>query len=116
MGDWVLSPASGQIDTVARDRQTAGVESRFQKGPGKRRDDNKMEEACRGFESLFIYQMLKEMRATIPKTDLFGGGRAEETYTAMLDQQLSQELSRGGGVGLSGLLLHQLSGVNANRD
>jgi flagellar protein FlgJ len=67
-------------------------------------------EACSELESLFIYYLFKEMRATIPKSGLISGGIAEDVYTSMLDQQLAKELAFKGGIGISPLLFDQLVG------
>ena len=68
----------------------------------------KLKEACAEFESLFISYLLKEMRATIPKTGLISGGRAEEIYTSMLDTEISKEMASQRGIGLSSLFLDRL--------
>ncbi len=68
-----------------------------------------LKRACSELESVFIYYLLKEMRATIPKSDFLGGGYSEEMYTSMLDLQLSREIASKKGIGLSSALLNQLS-------
>ncbi|MCC6501682.1 MAG: peptidoglycan DD-metalloendopeptidase family protein [Deltaproteobacteria bacterium] len=68
-----------------------------------------LKEAAAEFESLFINQMLKSMRETITKGELFHGGNAEEIYTSMLDTELSKNMARSGGIGLSEMLLRQFS-------
>jgi len=67
-----------------------------------------LKEACSELESLFIFYLLKEMRATIPKTGLISGGRAEEIYTSMLDSQISKEMASQRGIGFSSLILDRL--------
>lgn len=67
-----------------------------------------LKEACSELESLFIFYLLKEMRATIPKTGLISGGRAEEIYTSMMDSQMSKEMASQRGIGLSSLILDRL--------
>lgn len=74
----------------------------------KGKSDLQLNTSCSEMESLFIYYLLKEMRATIPKSDFISGGNAEEIYTSMLDSQLSKEISSRGGIGLSSLLREQL--------
>ena len=49
------------------------------------------------FESLFTGMMLKSMRATVAEDKVTGGGRAEETYRAMLDQEYAVAASKRGG-------------------
>jgi peptidoglycan hydrolase FlgJ len=68
----------------------------------------KMKEACLEFESMFIYYLFKEMRATIPKCGFITGGKAEAYYTSLLDQELAKELSSKGGIGLASLMRGQL--------
>jgi flagellar protein FlgJ len=49
------------------------------------------------FESLFTGMMLKSMRATVSEDKLTGGGKAEETYRSMLDQEYATVASKQGG-------------------
>jgi len=74
------------------------------------KNSSQLRKACSELESLFIFHLLKEMRATIPKTGLMGGGRAEEVYTSMLDLSLAKELASGRGIGISSLLIDKLGG------
>lgn len=70
--------------------------------------DTELRKAVEEFEALLINQMLKSMRETVEKGDLFHGGSGEEIYTSMLDSELSREMSRAGGIGLAEMLLKQL--------
>ena len=72
------------------------------------KNDSQLREACREMESMFVYYLFKEMRATIPKSGLVGEGKTEEIYTSLLDLELSKELSSKGGLGLSSILFDQL--------
>jgi Rod binding domain-containing protein len=76
---------------------------------GKTGRPRKLKEAVEEFESLFIYYILKRMRATIPKDGYPGSRRQQEIYDSMLDQELARHLAAGGGIGLSRLLFRQLS-------
>lgn len=68
-----------------------------------------LKKAAQEFESLFIYQMLKTMRESVMKSDLFHGGNAEDMYTSLFDAEVSKSLSYAGGIGLEKILLEQLS-------
>jgi murein DD-endopeptidase MepM/ murein hydrolase activator NlpD len=68
----------------------------------------KLDKAASEFEALFIYQMLKTMRESSMKEDLFSGGKGEEVYTSMLDQEMSTVMSEGEGIGLKSALVEQL--------
>jgi hypothetical protein len=72
-------------------------------------DPSEVEKACTDMESLFIFYLLKEMRATIPKDGYLSGGKGEEIYTSMLDSQLAKELAAERGIGLSPLLSESLA-------
>jgi len=78
------------------------------KASSSSKSDARLKEACFELESLFINYLLKEMRATIPKSEFISGGKAEEIYTSMLDSQLAKEMASRGGIGLSSLLRDQL--------
>lgn len=77
-------------------------------------NEGKLQEACAEFESLFIFYLLKEMRATIPKSGLIGGGIEEEIYTSILDSRLAKELSSRGGIGISAILFDQYTNKQGN--
>ncbi|MGD9081524.1 MAG: rod-binding protein [Desulfobacterales bacterium] len=71
--------------------------------------DPKLRDVSRQMESLFIHHLLKEMRATIHKSGFISGGRAEEIYTSMMDAEMAVKIAERGGIGLSEMLLDQLS-------
>ena len=73
--------------------------------------DNKLKEACKQFESIFTYEMLKSMRNSIQKCDLFSGGQAEEIYQSMLDQELSKSMSGRGSNSIADILYQQLKNI-----
>ena len=70
----------------------------------------KLKKACADFESLFIYQLLKTMRQTVPKSQTGFGSFAKDTYTMMMDQKLAEKIAaEGEGVGLQKVLYDQLT-------
>ena len=72
-----------------------------------------LKKACREFESVFTYELLKSMRKTIDKCDLFHGGEGEEIYESLLDQELAKTMSGYGSNSLSELLYQQLSRIDS---
>jgi len=67
-----------------------------------------LKKVTREFESVFLEQLFKTMRKTIPKSGFLDGGQSEEIYTYMLDQELSKKLSQRG-IGIADMLYKQLS-------
>ena len=60
------------------------------------------------FEAIFINMMLKSMREASSQDGVFNTEQ-NKLYTSMFDQQLSQKLSSGKGIGLADVLVKQLS-------
>ncbi len=75
----------------------------------KRIKEERLKAACAQFEALFVYQLLKRMRDTIPKAALFHGGLGEDTYTSMFDQEVASKLAEGKGIGLAQRLYEKFS-------
>lgn len=76
--------------------------------------DKDLRKACKDFESVFTYELLKSMRKTIDKCELFHGGQGEEIYESLLDQELAKNMSGYGGNSLSELLYRQLSRLDSS--
>ena len=72
-------------------------------------------EACTEFEALFINMMLKELRATVHKSGLMDGGKAEELYTSLMDTQMSRDMAAQGGIGLAEMLYRQMMAADDSR-
>lgn len=73
------------------------------------KDEGSLKEACQQFEAVFLNMMLRSMRATVPKSDLFGADQGKEFFESMLDQKLSENMAKAGGTGLADMLYKQLS-------
>lgn len=102
----VKASSALSIDPTGRRRPTPGPSR-----PGAQIPvDPKLKAACDDMEAIFIHHMLSEMRKTIPKSGLVDGGRAEEIYTSLMDAELAKNMAGSGGLGLSALLLEQMSG------
>ncbi|HDD35360.1 MAG TPA: flagellar biosynthesis protein FlgJ [Candidatus Desulfofervidus auxilii] len=80
----------------------------------KQVESQALKRACKEFESFFIYYLLKVMRKTVPKVELFYGGLAQDIYTSMLDEELAKKAANIGGLGLANLLYQQLSRKSPN--
>jgi peptidoglycan hydrolase FlgJ len=98
-----LSPPNRHLGAAAAPRTVAAPKA------GAAEPDPELRSACEGMEALFITHMLSEMRKTVPKSDFLGGGRAEEIYTSLMDAERAKQMAGAGGLGLSSVLLEQLS-------
>jgi peptidoglycan hydrolase FlgJ len=104
-----------QDSTQSLQDRLRDLRSRVQ--PEKGLDEVKLKKACQDFEAVFIGQIWKQMRASVPKEGMLHS-KEEESYLSMFDQELSLKMARSGGIGLSDMLYANLSErlVNASRD
>jgi flagellar protein FlgJ len=104
-----------QDSTQSLQDRLRDLRSRLQ--PEKGLDEAKLKKACQDFEAVFIGQLWKQMRASVPKDGMLSS-KEQESYLSMFDQELSLKMARSGGIGLSDMLYANLSErlVNASRD
>jgi flagellar protein FlgJ len=97
-----INPVGKSLEARIRDIQ--------QQGPTTG-EEKKLMSAAQDFESFFLYMLLKEMRKTVNESELFHGGRAEEIFRDMLDEEMSKEMAKtpGQGLGIAQILYEQLS-------
>ncbi len=74
----------------------------------------KIKEVASEFESLFILQMLKQMRSSVIKGGLVDDSKGEEIYRSMMDNELSRVIASGKGIGIKDMLLRQLTKDNVD--
>jgi len=71
-------------------------------------DPAAIREAARQFESVFLHQVFKTMRATVPEGGLLDTGFGGQVFTDMLDQEYAELASKNGQVGLTAIIAEQL--------
>ena len=74
-----------------------------------------LREATQQFESLFVSQLMKSMRDTVPESRLMGSGSGQQLFREMLDQELAGRVAQSGGIGIGEMLYQQLSPGSAGR-
>ena len=79
----------------------------------KQSPDKALKGAAQQFEQVFLNMMLKSMREATPQEGMFDNDQTK-MFTGMLDQQLSQSMSSGQGVGLAEIMVRQLSHSSMN--
>jgi peptidoglycan hydrolase FlgJ len=73
------------------------------------KDKGKLRKVCQDFESVFLNMMLQSMRDTVPKSDLLGQDKGREMFEGMLDQEITKNMAKAGGVGLADMMFRQLT-------
>ncbi|MFW5873442.1 MAG: rod-binding protein [Bacillota bacterium] len=53
-------------------------------------NDEALKKAINDFMSIFMQQMFKSMRNSVPEDGIISGGYAEEVFTEMLDKEVSE--------------------------
>lgn len=68
-----------------------------------------LRQSCREFEAIYINEMYKSMRKTVPESGLFPKkGMAEEVYREMLDMEMARKTASGDGMGVGKAMYQQL--------
>ncbi len=68
-----------------------------------------LDRAAKEFEGLFLNELFKVMRKTVP--DDSGKGFASKLFTGMLDSEIAKSTAGNTGLGLSGMIRNQLMGT-----
>jgi flagellar protein FlgJ len=98
------------IGRVAVHKVTAARSERVEKTPKtSEKRDPEINKVAQKFESIFLKELLKNMRKTVPKSGFLNGGWTEEFYWDMLNQELSERMADVGGIGLAEMIYQQMS-------
>ena len=104
--------SNNQTALVKLEQQKAQGVNKFAeilKEAQKDQEDTKLKEVCQQLESIFVHQMLSQMRNSIPKGGFIQANQGEKIFQDMLDQEYAQKMSKAGGIGLADLMYRQLS-------
>jgi peptidoglycan hydrolase FlgJ len=97
------------ISTIAEGGKTGGTTKSQAATSDDSVRDKKLRKVCRDFESIFLFNLFKEMRKTIPRSGMLPSAPGKETFEMMFDQKVAEDLSgRGEGMGLQKMLYEQL--------
>ena len=103
-----------QNQPVTHPEQAAAEEQTAAVGGSKimtAEEDAALKKACQEIEAIFIQQMLKQMRATVPKSELIPESSASNLYQDMLDSEYSKLMSESSqSFGIADMLYKQLKG------
>lgn len=102
-----IDPAQAQKAQSEAKNFKASLESAM-----SNQDKDKLKAACRDFESVFLNMMLQSMRATVPKSDFLGQNKGREMFESLLDQEVTKDMAKAGGVGLADMMFKQMTLTN----
>lgn len=81
----------------------------------KSHDLKSLRESSRQFEALFVMEMFKAMRKTIPDSGLFKKSQATEIFTEMLDSETAKAATEGKGLGIGEAMYKQMAKLIDNK-
>lgn len=81
----------------------------------KTRNLAKLKEACQEFEAIYVNQMLKEARKTVPEGGLIEKDNATKMYEEMIDMERARQISKGPGLGIATAMYDQMSHLVENK-
>lgn len=84
----------------------AGALTNSELGP----EDQRLRELCAQLEGVFLGELMKVLRETVPEGGLASGGIGEEIFSSLLDQHLSELAAGRLDEGLGAALYRQLRG------
>ncbi|MGE5422407.1 MAG: rod-binding protein [Ignavibacteriales bacterium] len=72
------------------------------------KDEKRLKESCQEFEAIFVSELLKSMRATIPKGGMMGENFGQDVFQSMLDDEYSKKVSETKSIGLADMMFQQM--------
>lgn len=67
-----------------------------------------MKKVAQGFESIFVNQLISEMRKSVPQGGMVPQSHAEKVYRSMLDNEYAAKLSETDQLGVARMVYEQL--------
>lgn len=108
----VSSSAAGSLTNEATQSAAQASDDSFAKkleAAVNSKDDKQLKKACQDFEGVMLNMMYKSMKATITKSDLIEKDAGTEIFESMQDDNLMEQASKTGSLGLAESLYKQLS-------
>jgi flagellar protein FlgJ len=74
----------------------------------KEQELHALRNSCREFEAIYINEMYKTMRKSVPDSGLFEKDMADTLYQEMLDTEMAKQTAAGDGIGIGKAMYDQL--------
>lgn len=107
-----INSIEAQTSVNAQDSKTNAADKSFEDALNaavKSKDTDKLKNVCKEFEGILMNMMYKQMKATVPKSDLIPEQSGREIFQSMLDDELVNQASERSSFGLAETLYKQLS-------
>jgi flagellar protein FlgJ len=75
----------------------------------KARNLESLRESSREFETLFVMEMFKAMRKSVPDGGLFEKNQSTEIFTEMMDMEIAKATTQGKGLGIAEAMYNQMA-------
>jgi flagellar protein FlgJ len=69
----------------------------------------KQKQSLEEFERLFLYQLLREMRKTVPEDGLLGSSQEQSFFEEIMDDHLAGQMAKSGQLGIAAQIEQQLN-------
>ncbi len=103
------APAPGKTFLDLKKPDVRPLKGKVVRGPGQLGDEaTQLKKAAKDFESVFMAQVLKGMRETVQKEEMFHGGQGEDMFEGLLDDEISKKVASQGNLGIGDLLYRDL--------
>lgn len=88
--------------------QTTGAEK-------KAKDLEALRESTREFEALYVNEMFKAMRKTVPEDGIFQKDMSTKMFQEMMDMELARDTAKNDGMGIGLAMYNQMKGAIENK-
>ena len=94
-------------NSLKNPRLNARAEKAKRLQQGVSQENKSLKETADQFEVLFVHNLMKEMRKTVPQGGLLPNNHGGKIFQDMLDEKYAEGISRRGGLGLSKIIYEQ---------
>lgn len=75
----------------------------------KNGDDAAIRQFSQDFEALFVQRLMKEMRKSVPHSELMGNSMSMQWFEEMFDQAVAKEVAAENSIGMAQVIYEQLT-------
>lgn len=77
--------------------------------PPVSKQDVEFRKVLQDFESVFLSMIWKQLRDTVPEGGILGQSTSEKLFRSMLDDEMSKNMAKAGGIGLASMMYRQMA-------